>query len=167
MSKNDIFLGTFDTAIVSINDMGMYHVRATNGNTRTRFVDAMMEYCIDKLEDRAIEVNFDARELSIIRVECEKAKNVLSEQDTAEIVIGTEKNSINVSKFNELIKPYIIQTIGCMEQALEDADIKKEKISKLILVGGGTYTPFVRRMLAQWFGKGVDTSVNPMHAGMF
>lgn len=67
--------------------MGMYHVRATNGNTRlggAKFVDALMEYCIDKLEDRAIDVDFTAEELSLIRVQCEKAKNLLSEQDTAE-----------------------------------------------------------------------------------
>lgn len=149
--------------------MGMYHVRSSNGNTRlggAKFVDAMVEFCIEKLEKLSIDVNFNDTELSQIRVQCEKAKQELSSKNSAEIIIGNEKISIKIEEFNELIKPYIYKTIESMEQAIDDADVEKDEIDKLILVGGGTYTPLVREMLADFFGRDVDTSINPMEAGM-
>lgn len=142
----------------------MYHVRATNGNTRiggARFVDRLMEHCIGKIENTVL----SDEELCSLRCACENAKKTLSVGNVAEIVIADTKISIDINEYGQLIMPFIEKTMSCVENALQDADLLTDEITKVILVGGGTYTPLVRMKLEKKFPTKVDTGINPMLAG--
>lgn len=60
---------------------------------------------------------------------------------------------------------YVEKTMVCVENAIADSDLEKDEINEVILVGGATYTPFVRSTLEKLFSKKVNTAVNPMEAG--
>lgn len=157
--------GTFDTAIVTIDSMGMHDVRSTNGNTRlggAKFNDALMRLCIKKAK---IDLMLDKEQISAIRASCEEGKKILSSCDKAEILIGTESIEVTRKEFETLIAPYVEETAKCVKDALLDSDLQIEEIHKVLLVGGGTYTPIIRDKLESIFGKKVDTSINPMEAG--
>lgn len=162
--------GTFDIAVVSINELGCYHVRATNGHTRlgaSKFDECLMKFCIQKLTDMMIDINFKKDELCFIRLRCEEAKKNLSKINQVEIVLGGRTITIDRDQYNQLIKGYVDSTMTCVANALDDADLEKHEIDEIILVGGGTYTPLIRSTLEDFFGKPVNTSVNPMEAGTF
>lgn len=158
--------GTFDIAIVSINEVGMYHVRSTNGNTRlggAKFVDRLLEFCFAKLNIEGSNLSSD--ELSVLRAECEKVKKQLSIQTETIIVVSEQEVKITRQEFDEMISPYIDQTIECVKNALQDAELEAKDISKIIMVGGATLTPLVRKRVETFFGKAVYTDLNPMDAG--
>lgn len=160
--------GTFDIAILSIDSLGMYHVRSTNGNTLlggATFVDRLMQFCIDKLKDMMIDTEFSKEELSLIRTACKRAKTELSMKEETEIVISELKIPINVTEYNSIIAPYIDTTMACVKNALSDADLENDDITKIVLTGGGTYTPLVRSTLECFFKRSVCTDLNPMEAG--
>lgn len=166
--------GTCDVAIVSINSLGIYHVRSTNGNTRlggAKLTDILMKFCLDKLKESVMPIDMDmdslsAMGLSMLRNVCEEAKKELSKQNDAEITVFEEKISISRGEYERLITPFVDKTIQCVINALEDADLESTEISKVILVGGGSYTPLGRTSLESLFKKSVNTDVNPMEAGI-
>lgn len=156
--------GTFDTAVVSISSFGTYHVRSTNGNSRLgggKFVDVLIRFCIEKLGQTAI-CNED---IVSIRTACENAKIELSTTNKTNINIGSETITINRDEYEALISPFIKKTMECVEMAIKDADLEKDDIHYIVLVGGGTFTPLVRQQLSIYFGKVPHFSVNPMEAG--
>lgn len=63
--------------------------------------------------------------------------------------------------------PKVNQTIECVKLALKDADLEIDEINHVVLVGGGTYTPLIRTVLESFFGKAVNTDINPMEAGVY
>lgn len=147
--------------------MGSYDVRSTNGNTRlggAKFTDCLVKFVNSKLQDMMIDTNFGNKERSIVRKACDEAKEQLSNVEETEISVGEQKISITRTKYNSLIMPYIETTIKCVENALEDADLEKTDIHKIVLIGGSTYTPLVRSTIEQFFQKSVSTDINPMEA---
>lgn len=146
----------------------MYHVRSTNGNTKiggAKFVDRLINYCMGKLKDMMIETEFNNMELTTIRAACEVAKTQLSTQNATDIIISDQKIHITRDDYDRMIEPYIEKTMACVKNALHDGELEKDDINKIILVGGGTYTPLVRNTLESFFGKPVYKDVNPMEAG--
>lgn len=156
--------GTFDTAIVSISPVGVYHVRSTNGHTQlggAKLVDILMRFCLQKLAQDTISKD----DLLSLRSSCENAKIQLSTSNEATVIIGNDAIVIKCDEYEALIEPFIEKTMGCVNRAIEDACLEKKNIGHIVLVGGGTYTPLVRRKMMEFFGKVPHTSVDPMEAG--
>src|SRR5690606_1665584 len=65
------------------------------------------------------------------------------------------------SKFEELIVPLLARIKGPVEQALEDAKLGKDAIDGVILVGGSTRVPAVKKIVKDLLGKEPNQSVNP------
>jgi molecular chaperone HscA len=63
--------------------------------------------------------------------------------------------------FEQLIIPMVERTILCCKQALLDAGLKKSDINNVVMVGGSTRVPLVKKMVGDFFGKAVNDSVNP------
>lgn len=148
----------------------MYHVRATNGNTRlggAKFSELLVNMYINKLQDMAINIEFSNEELCIIRAECEKAKIALSHIAETEIILAGIAIKIKRDEYEKVIEPYIQKTMICVTNALKDVNMDKAHINKIILVGGGSSTPLVKSTIERFFGKPVCTNVNPMEAGNF
>src|SRR5690606_33783734 len=65
------------------------------------------------------------------------------------------------AKFEELIQPLLARIRGPLEQAIRDAKLEKSKIDEIILVGGATRVPAVKRIVKELLGKEPNQSVNP------
>ncbi|XP_031636874.1 heat shock 70 kDa protein-like [Contarinia nasturtii] len=163
----DLGGGTFDTAIVSITPFGMHHVRSTNGNTRlggAKFVDVLMRLCIKKLIEMIGKMTIGIEQMVIIRAACEEAKIKLSTDEETIITIGDQKIPIKRTEYEQLIEPMVEKTMQCVKNAVDDADMEVEDINHIVLVGGGTYTPLIRKQLRSFFNKEGNTKINPMEA---
>jgi molecular chaperone HscA len=69
--------------------------------------------------------------------------------------------SITKEKFESLIKPLIDQTIGSCKNALDDSKLTAKDIDTIVMVGGSTRVPAVKKAVSDFFGKEVNDSVNP------
>jgi molecular chaperone DnaK (HSP70) len=71
-----------------------------------------------------------------------------------------DKWTLNLSliEFEHLITPMIERTITCCKQALLDAGLKKSGINNVVMVGGSTRVPLVKKMVGDFFGKSVNDS---------
>lgn len=171
----DLGGGTFDVSLLAIED-GVYEVKAVNGDTHlggqdfdTRVVNHLVS--VLKTKHNA-DVKGDDRAMSKLRSEAEKAKKTLSSAvDTQIIMDGFLPGGkdfiykLSRAKFEELNKDLFQKAIDPVKRALEDASWKKSEIDEVVLVGGSTRIPKVRKMLEDFFnGKSLNHSVNPDEA---
>lgn len=164
--------GTFDTSIVSITALGMYDVRATNGDTRLggiNFTNRLVDFCIEDLKCDCMNIITDQEIMQRLLLACENAKKELSILDETEVVlcIGNDTYKVIITRecFEHLIKDYIEKTMACVDSMLKDARIEKDKIHDIVLVGGSTLMPIVKSTLKDFFGKDVNTSIDPLQSG--
>ena len=95
----------------------------------------------------------------------EKTKKQLSAREEARYrcSLGGDNLQFTVSRndFEEMISSYLVTTEMLLENALEDAKIDKEKIDKVVLVGGSTRIPKVSELLEDFFGFSPEKVINP------
>ena len=159
----DLGGGTFDISILKISN-GIFEVLATNGDTflgGDDFDQLILDYW--KKEGVFSEVDFE-QEPGIhqtLRLKAEMAKTALSR--VAQYYGGKAGISLNMSRnqFEELANPLVQTTINITQQALKDAGLTVKDIDDIILVGGSTRLPIVKKMLSAFFGKPVNDTLNP------
>jgi molecular chaperone DnaK (HSP70) len=71
------------------------------------------------------------------------------------------QREISLDVFEQMIQPIIDRTVGPCKQALKDAGLKPEQIDEVVLVGGSTRIPRVRRLVRDLFGREPHTDLNP------
>jgi Fe-S protein assembly chaperone HscA len=160
----DLGGGTFDCSVLSLSD-GVFKVLATNGDTflgGDDFDRALMEVAA-----REMGVDLDKKDpelLQHLRDAAERTKIALSSADTSEMVVGVGggfRRTFTRSEFEELIRPLIDRSIDKCKAALRDAKLTPAKVDEVVLVGGSTRIPYVRRRVAEYFGKPPHTDLNP------
>ena len=150
----DLGGGTFDVSILELRE-GIFQVLATSGNTQLGGddVDARVVGWLG----RQIEPNLDAVQQARLRGAAELAKVELSTADSTEIKLPflADELSFEVtltrSELEKVARPVIEQTRPPCEQALSDAGLTAADLQQVILVGGQTRMPLVRRLVAEWF----------------
>ena len=159
----DLGGGTFDISILSING-GIFEVLATNGDTYLGGDDLdrfIIEYW-QKQTGVTIETLEKNKNLAqAFRLKAEEAKIHLSSHDVFESNLNGNKISISKIIFEQLAQPLIEKTINCCKNALKDAQLTIGDIDEVIMVGGSTRVPMVKRMVSQFFGRPVHDSLNP------
>ncbi len=157
--------GTFDISILRVED-GVFQVLSTNGDTHLGGDD------IDLLLMQRV-LGGDAgghtpEEIQEIRRAVIQAKIDLSEHEGAEIRIGTgatgeapHVTSISRADFEALIRPIIDRTLEPCRRALADAELDASQIDEVVLVGGSTRIPLVRRLVGELFGRTPHSELNP------
>ena len=161
----DLGGGTFDISILMIED-GVFEVLATNGDTflgGDDFDEVIIAYWKDTLSITA-DVLEDKNFVQSLRLSAEEAKKSLSSADAFTKQVGDYKLEISKEQFEKLIAPLLEKTLGLSAHCLKDADKKVEDIDQVILVGGSTKTPLVKRMVSDFFNKEVNDSVDPDQA---
>jgi molecular chaperone DnaK len=164
----DLGGGTFDLSILEMRD-GVFHVIATHGDTRLGGDD------LDALLLRWIEQRAGLGESTgALRVrlleEAQRVKCVLSDHDEAvfRVPFYDGKNSIEQSVtrgcLESLAAPWIARTLRHCRQALADATLKPGDLDAVVLVGGSTRIPAVRRAVADLFQRAPDISQHPDEA---
>ena len=150
----DLGGGTFDVSILELRE-GIFQVLATSGNTQLGGddVDARI---VDWL-GKQIEADLDTVQQARLREAAELAKVELSTADSTEIKLPflADELSFEVtltrSELEKIARPVIEQTRPPCEQALSDAGLIAADLQQVILVGGQTRMPLVRRLVAEWF----------------
>ena len=146
--------GTFDISILELNQ-GVFQVLSTNGDTRLGGDDldaAMIADCGLRIAD------WEKRELVIA------AKHRLSEEEAVEIPHGAHIYKLTRQRLEEIARPIIERTRAHCLRALADAKLAQGELDAVILVGGQTRMPLVRRIVAEIFGREPDTSQHPDEA---
>jgi Fe-S protein assembly chaperone HscA len=163
----DLGGGTFDCSILALAD-GVFKVLATNGDTflgGDDFDRAIMEFAAGELK-----VDLSAKDpelLQHLRDAAERTKIALSTADTAEFRVEIAARGLAIhrtftrSEFEELISPMIERSLQRCRSALKDAGLTTTKIDEVVLVGGSTRIPHVRKRVGEFFGRTPHTDLNP------
>ncbi len=159
----DLGGGTFDISVLQIQG-GIFEVLSTNGDTLLGgddFDRAIIDYW---LEEYNIEKNIltDNKELGqSFRIAAEEAKKTLSTQDQYTGTAGGQTVNLNKAQFESLVKPLIDKTLVSCKNALSDAQLTVDKIDSVIMVGGSTRVPAVKKAVSAYFQQEVNDKLNP------
>ncbi|EGV65222.1 heat shock protein 70 [Yamadazyma tenuis ATCC 10573] len=169
----DLGGGTFDISILDIED-GVFEVRATNGNTHLGGEDfdmLLLNFIIDHFKTQnGIDLSTDKLAVQRIREAAEKCKIELSHVKETEINIPFIKDDKHIKlkltedELDAMSLHLINKTIDPVKRCIRDADLKIKDVDEVILVGGMTRMPKVRKTVEELFGKKPNTSVNPDEA---
>jgi len=152
--------GTFDISILKLSE-GIFEVLATSGDTHLGGDD------IDELLMRLVLKDLgaapDVRGVQQIRKAVVGAKEDLSEREAAEIVVEELglRRGVTRREFEALIDPIVERTLQPCRQALQDAGLKPSAVDEVVMVGGSTRIPFVRRRVQELFERIPHTELNP------
>ncbi len=165
----DLGGGTFDISILKIED-GVFQVLATNGDTHLGGDDVdqlLVERIAEALRATGV-ATLSPEATQAVRKAAIQAKWDLSDQESAEIRVEPApglpqgfRQAITRSEFERLIQPLVDRTLGPCRQALADAGLTPVDIDEVVLVGGSTRTPLVRRSVETLFGRKPHSDLNP------
>ena len=149
----DLGGGTFDISILQVQD-GIFEVLSTNGDTYLGgddFDRVIIQYWMKSmgLGDDYLENNKAFGQE--IRLAAEAAKKSLSKADHFESHLNGAAISLERVEFEALIEPLVARTIACCTNALKDAKLQVTDIGKVILVGGSTRVPLVKKAVSDFF----------------
>ena len=170
----DLGGGTFDVSILDIGD-GVIEVLATNGNTHLGgddFDDCIIKYLVDEFKKaEGIDLSNDKVAMQRLKEAAEKAKIELSGVTSTNINLpyitadATGPKHLDVTltraKFNELTAHLVEATVGPVKQAMADAGLTANDISKVLLVGGSSRIPAVQEEVKKLTGKEGFKGINP------
>ncbi|MBI3404243.1 MAG: Fe-S protein assembly chaperone HscA [Acidobacteria bacterium] len=165
--------GTFDISIlklISTTEGDIYQVLSTNGDTHLggddidNALQALARAEIQKQFGLDIRANADA--VQELRKCLIAAKHELSDSANTSIKFAlpngkTYFRTITRAEFEALIAPIVERTIVPVKQALADAKLKASDLDEVVLVGGSTRIPLVRRRVEEHFGRVPHTELNP------
>ena len=157
----DLGGGTFDISILKISN-GIFEVLSTNGDTYLGGDDldrAIIEYWMKEMGVDNLEDHKNLKQE--LRLAAEKAKIVLSNNDNFESEFAGEKISITKEVFEKLIEPIVQKTIELSKLAMKDAALDVKDINTVLMVGGSTRVPLVKKTVSTFFNQTVNDSVNP------
>jgi molecular chaperone DnaK len=150
----DLGGGTFDISILKVED-GVFQVLATGGDTHLGGDD------IDLLLMHRVlsEVGWSqpAERVQEIRKAVIQAKWDLSDREEAEL----NGKRFTRAEFETMIRPIVDRTLEPCRQALADAGLQASQIDEVVLVGGSTRIPLVKRLVGELFGKTPHSELNP------
>jgi Fe-S protein assembly chaperone HscA len=168
----DLGGGTFDISILRVED-GVFQVLSTNGDTHLGG-DDIDNLLIDRVladapsaasgSDPSVVSGFSrtSEQIQEIRKAVIQAKIDLSEHEEAQIVAqGFSPAKMTRAEFESLIAPIVERTLGPCRQALADAGLEPSQIDEVVLVGGSTRIPLVRRKVEDLFGRTPHSELNP------
>jgi Fe-S protein assembly chaperone HscA len=165
----DLGGGTFDVSVLKITQ-GVFKVVATHGDTHLGgddFDQLIMKQILDLVATRTgqdLKVHPEA--LQQIRLSAEALKCRLSADERAvlEVDVGAAQPlhyELTRAAFEELIQSWIERTLASCRAALADAKLQPSQVDEVVLVGGSTRIPLVRRAVEQLFGRKPHAELDP------
>ena len=170
----DLGGGTFDVSILELGD-GVFEVLSTSGNNHLGgddFDNKLVDYIISEINSQeGINLKDDKMAMQRIKEAAEQAKKDLSNMTTTQVslpfiaqVNGAPVNfemDITRAKFEELTRDLVDSTLEPVRKAMKDANLSKNDIDKVLLVGGSTRIPRVQELIKNELGKEPSKGVNP------
>jgi len=163
----DLGGGTFDISILKVED-GVFQVLSTNGDTHLGGDDIDRLLVERVLAEIAGPKEQDSTTVEAIRRAVIQAKWDLSDIEETEIRIEPSptahagyRRAITRADFEDIIRPLVERTLEPCRQALADAALQPSDIDEVVLVGGSTRIPLVRRVVEELFGRKPHSDLNP------
>lgn len=167
----DLGGGTFDVSIVEVFE-GVVEVRASSGDNRLGgedFNEILLQLARPLIDPTGKLASVDPVVLrELLRVAAERTRRKLSESDEAEFTIvwkdETFTTNVTSAAFEEAAAPLLQRLRDPVLRSLRDSNIRVETLSEVVLVGGSTRMPVVRRAITRMFGRFPNATVHPDHA---
>jgi len=174
----DLGGGTLDVTIMEMGG-GVFEVLSTSGDTQLGGTDMdkiLIDYVVNEFrKTTGIDITKDSTAMTRVREASEKAKIELSTVMETDINLpfisydpsAGPKNlelKLTRAKFEELIRPIVEKCRTSVDNALRDAKLGNSDISKIVLVGGPTRIPLVKKFVGDVIGKNPESGVDPMEA---
>lgn len=174
----DLGGGTLDVTIMEMGG-GVFEVLSTSGDTQLGGTDmdkVLIDYVVNEFrKTTGIDLTKDSTAMTRIREASEKAKIELStvmETDINLPFISYDQSSgpknlelkLTRAKFEELIRPIVERCRTSVDNALRDAKLAVADVSRIVLVGGPTRIPMVKKFVGDVIGKSPESGVDPMEA---
>ena len=170
----DLGGGTFDVSVVRI-EQGVVEVISSHGNNHLGgddFDHKIVEHVLEHLKlKHGVDVADRPQAMARILRSAEDAKKQLSDQPYARIAeeylaehSGQPVNldlELSREEYEDMIAPFIEETLGAIHIALESAGLTSSQVDEILLVGGATRTPLIRRRLVEAFGTQPRGEVDP------
>ena len=161
----DLGGGTFDVTIINI-DGNIYEVRASCGDMHLGgddFDNLLLDYCLKEFKKKGYDYYNNNKMKIKLKKKCEEAKIYLT--STNETVISLdeidEEITITRAEFEEICKHLFEKCIPIIDEALINAELKKENINEIVLVGGSSRIPKIQEIIKKYFGKEPLKDINP------
>ncbi|MFM7861433.1 MAG: molecular chaperone DnaK [Candidatus Nitrosotenuis sp.] len=174
----DLGGGTLDVTIMEMGG-GVFEVLSTSGDTQLGGTDMdkiLIDHVVNEFrKTTGIDLTKDSTAMTRIREASEKAKIELStvmETDINLPFISYDQSSgpknlelkLTRAKIEELIRPIVERCRTSIDNALRDAKLSTADVSKIVLVGGPTRIPMVKKFVGDVIGKTPESGVDPMEA---
>lgn len=170
----DLGGGTFDVSVVRI-EQGVVEVISSHGNNHLGgddFDHKIVEHVLEHLKlKHGVDVADRPQAMARILRSAEDAKKQLSDHPYARIAeeylaehSGQPINldlELSREEYEDMIAPFIEETLGAIHIALESAGLTSSQVDEILLVGGATWTPLIRRRLVEAFGTQPRGEVDP------
>lgn len=167
--------GTNDTTVMDFGS-GVFEVLSTSGDTKiggTDLDDAVVQHLLKKFRDEtSIDLRDDKMAMLRLKEAAEKAKIELSTLTTTDIDLpfiasnASEPkhlhSTLNRAKLEQLTLPIIEKIKNPIRRTLSDAKLESKDIEKIVLIGGQTRMPLVRKTVENLMGKTAERGVDPM-----
>jgi molecular chaperone HscC len=165
----DLGGGTFDVSVLELFE-GVIEVRASTGDNflgGEDFVEALYRAFLERVAAPAgiAEKDLDVKSRARLREALERAKRELSASPSAEVELPFKGQSlrwtIGADDLQEIGEPLLQRLRSPVERALRDARIKAADLDEVVLAGGATRMPLVRKLVAHLFGRFPQTRLDP------
>ena len=169
----DLGGGTFDISVlklISTSEGDIYQVLSTNGDTHLGGddIDNLLQAFVHEqiLQTDKIDFSPHGELAQELRKELIAVKHKLSEVDSVTLRFPLPNGKIFVHEFTRgaleaLIRPVVERTMFPVKQALADAHLRPTEMDEVVLVGGTTRTPLIRRTVQEYFDRKPHTELNP------
>ena len=170
--------GTLDVTLMEMGG-GVFEVMSTSGDTQLGGTDMdkeIVNYVLDEFKKKeGIDLSQDKTAMTRIQEAAEKAKIELSTVMETDINLpfishdpstGAQNLELRFTraKLEELVKPIVERCKPSIEKAFEDAKLSPSDISKIVMVGGPTRMPIVRKFVGSVTGREPESGIDPMEA---
>src|ERR1019366_454380 len=170
----DLGGGTFDVSVVRIEE-GVVEVISSHGNNHLGgddFDHKIVEHILEHLKIKhEVEVSDKPEAMARILRSAEAAKKHLSDHPYARIeeeyITEAEGKPVHLAlelsreDYEDMIAPFIEETLSAIHVARSSASLASSQVDEILLVGGATRTPLIRRRLREAFGKEARGEVDP------
>jgi molecular chaperone DnaK len=169
----DLGGGTFDISVlklISTSEGDIYQVLSTNGDTHLGGddIDNLLQAFVHEqiLQNDAIDFSPHGELAQELRKQLIALKHKLSETESVTLKFPLPNGKVFVHEFTRgaleaLIRPVVDRTMAPVKQALADAKLKPAEMDEVVLVGGATRTPLIRRTVQEYFDRKPHTELNP------
>ncbi|NVK19068.1 MAG: Fe-S protein assembly chaperone HscA [Methylocystaceae bacterium] len=163
----DLGGGTFDLSLLRM-EKGVFQVKATGGDAALGgddFDHAILEYFLEERREKFGEEKLTTDDVKIALVTARMAKECMTENDEGDFVLEfnekMSKHTLKRENFDELAAPLVERTIEICRNVLEDADTFPDEVKGVVLVGGSTRVPLVRKRVGELFEQDPLADIDP------